>query len=266
MLYNRTAFLALLTLAACTRQATVGTASAPGITHRATITDATQLVAAMHDRYARSIYRSLVFVQKSSYLKEDGTPSRVETWYEALQFPGRLRIDLGDLSKGNGVLYRNDSTYAVQGGRVTDKRAGRNPLLVLGFDVYAQSPATTLEQISSEHIDVTLLHVDSLDGRKMYVVGAGPRDTTSNQFWVDANDLLFRRLIQYNVTRKSVSDIRFENYKRYGDAWLSELVRVFRDGRQVFQEDYSGIKVNVTLDPNLFVPEKWTSATHWYTP
>src|SRR5689334_1312071 len=143
MLYKRTVSLALLALAACTRQATVGTTPAPSATRPTAITDATQLVVAMHDRYARAMYQSLVFVQKSSYLKEDGTPSRVETWYEALQFPGRLRIDLGDLSRGNGVLYRNDSTYAVQGGKITDKRAGRNPLLVLGFDVYAQAPAKT---------------------------------------------------------------------------------------------------------------------------
>ena len=268
MRFNRNVILVLLSAAACARQATVGTAPAPGAgkVTRATITSADQLLTKMHDRYARSMYRSLVFVQKSSYLKEDGTPSRVDTWYEALQFPGRLRIDLGEPSKGNGVLYRNDSTYQVQSGKITDRRAGRNPLLVLGFDVYAQSPAKTREQLSGEQIDVTLLHVDSLDGRKMYVVGAGPRDTTSNQFWVDADDLLFRRLIQYNATRKSASDIRFEEYKRHGDAWLSEKVRVFREGHQVFQEDYSGIKVNVTLDPNLFIAEKWSSAPHWYAP
>jgi hypothetical protein len=31
-------------------------------------------------------------------------------------------------------------------------------------------------------------------------------------------------------------------------------------------EEYSQVRVNDMLDDNLFVPERWSSATHWYRP
>lgn len=232
----------------------------------AAITGADQLVAAMQAKYAGKWYRTMSFVQRSTYLRADGTPSRVETWYEAGAIPGRLRIDLGDPARGNGVVYRGDSVYTVQNGAVVDKRIGRNALLILGFDVYAQPLARTLEQLRAENIDLSLLHTDVLYGRRMYVVGAGPGDSTSNQFWIDAERMLFARLIQTDAERKNTRDIRFEKYMPYGDAWVAELVRVLAGGKLVFKEEYSNVRVNVPLDDALFVPEKWSTAAHWYKP
>lgn len=230
------------------------------------IVSADQLIAAMHDRYDDTWYRTLTFLQKTSYLRPDGTPSRVETWYEAVSLPGLLRIDLGEPSRGNGVLYRADSVYQVQEGRVTHRLAGRNLLLTLGFDVYHQPPATTLRQLAEERIDLALLRTDSLEGRAMYVVGAGPSDTTANQFWVDAEHLVFVRLIQSDVDRRRTQDIRFGRYVRHGGGWVAEEVRVQADGRLVFLEEYTDVRVNVPLDSALFIPERWNTAPHWYTP
>ena len=250
---------------ACHRQAQVGSPS--GVSARATqITSPDQLLSAMYDRYAGKWYHNLTFAQKVTYFGADGAPTREETWYEAGAMPGRLRIDLGDPSRGNGVLYRSDSSYSIQGGRVADRRAGRNPLLVLGFDVYAQPVARTLQQLRAEHIDVDLLHTDTLYGKRVYVVGAGPTDRTSNQFWVEADRMLFVRLIQTDTTRHVTRDIRFENYVPHDGAWVSERVRFIAGGRLVFQEEYSNVRVNVPIEDDLFVPEKWSTAAHWYKP
>jgi hypothetical protein len=219
----------------------------------------------MHARYAGTWYRNITFVQKSSYLRADGTPSRVETWYEAIALPGRLRIDLGDPSRGNGVVYRSDSVYQIQNGRITDARLGRNPLLTLGFDVYGQPPALTLAQLQAERIDMTVLRTDTLYGKRTYVVGAGSADSTTNQFWVEAERLLFVRLIQTDA-RARTQDIRFERYVKHGGGWVAEEVRVLAGGRMVFHEEYQNVRVNVTLDDDLFIPEKWSAARHWYTP
>ena len=256
--------LALLAAAACGRSVQVGSGTPNGGLRADRITSADQLLAAMHDAYAGRWYRNLTFVQKTTYYRPDGTPSRVETWYEAGALPGRLRIDLGDIAKGNGVLFRNDSTYQVQGGRVTQKVAGSNVLMTLGFDVYAQPVARTMEQLRAEKINLGVLHRDSLAGRPVFVVGAGPNDTTTNQFWVDADRLLFIRLIQTDAQRRRTQDIRFENYVRHGDGWVAERVRFFAGGRVVLLEEYSDVRTNVELDPNLFVPERWTIAQHWY--
>lgn len=260
------ALLALLAgAAACSRSVQVGTASPAGIRADG-ITSADQLVSAMHAAYAGRWYRNLTFVQKTTYYRPDGTASRVESWYEAGVLPGRLRIDLGDVTKGNGVLFRNDSTYQVQAGRVTQRMAGRNPLMVLGFDVYAQPAATTLAQLGAERFDIGVLHRDSLDGRPVFVVGAGPGDTTTNQFWVDAERLLFVRLIQTDAQRRRTQDVRFENYVKHGGGWVAERVRILGDGRLVLLEEYSDVRTNVELDPDLFIPERWSAAKHWYTP
>src|SRR5690348_7703532 len=67
----------------------------------------------MHDAYAGKWYRTLTFVQKTTRYRGDGT-TNVSTWFESLEHsaPGatRLRIDIGDPSAGNGMLYTADST------------------------------------------------------------------------------------------------------------------------------------------------------------
>src|SRR5689334_13490621 len=73
-----------------------------------------QVIDLMYRRYGSQWYRTLSFVQKSTYYRPDGSFLRAETWYETANFPGRLRIDLGEPSRGNGVLYRADSTYSIQ--------------------------------------------------------------------------------------------------------------------------------------------------------
>ena len=254
---------AILASAACSRSAQVGTGS-PAATRTDAITSADQLISAMHGAYSGRWYRNLTFVQKTTYYRPDGTTSRVETWYEAGALPGRLRIDLGDVAKGNGVLFRNDSTYQVQGGRITQRMAGRNPLMILGFDVYAQPVATTMAALRAEKFNLAVLHRDSLDGRSVFVVGAGPTDSTTNQFWVDAERLLFVRLLLTDA-RGRTQDIRFENYVQHGGGWVAERVRFLGDGRPVLLEEYSNVRTNVELDPDLFVPERWTTAKHWYT-
>lgn len=257
----------LLACAACSRRGETGTATVtPGRAARAMITSSDQLLDAMHDRYARSWYKNLTFVQKSTTLRPDGTPSRVETWYETGAMPGRLRIDLGDPAKGNGVLYRGDSVYQFQEGRLVDKRIGRNPLMVLGFDVYAQPAAATMEQLTAEKIDLRVLRTDTLYGRRVYVVGAGPGDTTSNQFWIDADRLLFVRLIQTDQARRATRDIRFENYVQHAGGWVAEEVKMYVRGALVFREEYSNVRVDVPVDSSLFIPEKWSTARHWYRP
>ena len=271
---KRAVFVIAVIAMACHRQVEVGSdapgpspspSPAPSVSERG-ITTAEGLLGAMHDRYAGRWYRTMTFVQTSTYYRADGTPSRSETWYEAGAMPGRLRIDLGDPGKGNGVVYRGDSVYTAQNGQIVDRRVGRNPLLILGFDVYAQPVSRTLEQLRAEKIDIDVIRGDTLDGRRVFVVGAGPMDSTSNQFWVDAERLLFLRLIQTDPQRHTTRDIRFDKYVRHGNGWVAEEVRMLAGGKLIFHEEYANVRVDVPLSDDFFVPEKWSTAPHWYKP
>ena len=224
------------------------------------------LLTAMRSRYDGKWYSTLTFTQKTSRLAPDGKWN-VQTWYEAMKVPGRLRIDFDPISKGNGVIYTRDSAFAANNGRVLPGQASINPLLLLGFDVYANAPARTAALLRKEGYNLTRVHADTFQGRPMIVVGARAGDMHTKQFWVDAERLYFVRTLE-PAPRDStkVQDVRFVSYQREGDAWLAARVEIHTDGKLVFFEDYSGIRTNVALDDDLFEPSKWKSAKHWVTP
>ena len=236
---------------------------APARARVATYASGEDVVAAMHDRYAGRFPRTITFRQKTSSLTAKGTWN-VQTWYEALRLPGRLRIDFDPIKAGNGVLYARDSQYVVTNGRIARADPGINDLLLLGFDVYANPVARTSALLRHQGIDLSRVHTDSFEGRPMIVVGALAGDGRSKQFWVDAERLYFVRLLAPAPRDTSkVQDIRFVNYERHGDAWLAPRVEIHTDGALTFHEDYSDILTDVPLDDALFDPRQWKSAKHW---
>ncbi len=220
-----------------------------------------QVIAEMHARYAETWYRTLAFDQQSVTHKPDGTTSS-ETWHEALQLPGRLRIDFGDPAAGNGVLFANDRQYVYKAGKLTSEKAFIHPLLVLGFDVYRQPPDMTLRQLKDLHMDLSVLHDENWNGRPTLVVGAKAGDLRSPQFWIDRERLYFVRLLQPDPKDPMLTqDIRFEDYRRVErGAWVSEHVLVYSGGKLVFEEKYSNVRVNHTLQDQLFDPQKFVSS------
>jgi hypothetical protein len=222
------------------------------------------VVAAMHDRYAGRWYRTLTFRQKTSRLLPNGKWDE-QTWYEALALPGRLRIDFEPVSAGNGVLYARDSQFVAANGRVVRAEPGINDLLLLGFDVYANPVVRTDSLLRRQGFDLARFHHDTLDGRAMLVVGASAGEMRRKQFWVDAERLVFVRLLEPNPRDSArLQDIRFINYQPRGDAWISPRVEI-RDatGKLVFSEDYFDMRTDVPLDESIFDPTPWRNPKNW---
>lgn len=218
-----------------------------------------QLIQAMHDRYAGKWYRTLSFTQKTTrHLPNDST--RVDTWREWGAMPGRLRIEMGPPEAQNGAIYANDSVYGIRGGQVVARRAERNSLMVLGFDVYAQPVERTVEVLRDEGFLPGTLRTDSWNGKPAYVVSADVNGA-HREFWVDSETLLYVRSVEpIPGTPPRVLDVRFENYKPYGGGWVAEHVDIRVDGKTVQEEAYENVKVNETFSPDLFIPEKWATA------
>lgn len=217
---------------------------------------------AMHDRYASSWYSTVTFVQKSTTYKPDGTSS-AETWYEASSVPGKLRIDIGPPSDGKGYIFNDGNLTVIKDNKVVATQRDLNILLVLGFDVYRQTPETTIQVVKGEGYDLSKLHEDTWEGKPAYVVGADKGDLKSKQFWIAKDTLLFLRVIEPSRgDATKLNDIRFIHYQRLAGAWIAAGVEVYSDGKKVFSEDYSNIQANVKLDPGTFDPEKFAS-THW---
>src|SRR6187455_160340 len=218
------------------------------------------VIGAMHDRYLGKWYTTLTFKQRTSRLLPTGKWS-VQTWWEAMKLPGKLRIDFDPVSAGNGVLYARDSQFVVQNGRALRGDPGINPLLLLGFDVYAAPVASTTARLRREGFDLTRVNETTFQGRPVIVVGARKGDYDRKQFWIDAERLVFVRMLEPTPRDTSkMQDIRFTGYERRGGGWIAPRVEIWTEGKLVFYEDYDDIRVDVPLDDALFVPSRWKTA------
>ena len=224
-----------------------------------------ELVTAMQKKYAGKWYKTLTFVQKTITHKPDGT-TEAATWYEALSAPGKLRIDFEPLDKHEGLIFADGKIYSFREGKLANSRAFVHPLLVLGFDVYAQPAGTSIAQIKGLGIDLNVLHEDTWQGEPVYVVGAKQGDLTTPQFWVTKKNLLFVRLIQVGGRdKKVVQDTRFNKYvKVKGGGWVSAEVIFLVDGKTATTEEYSEIQVGNNLDANLWNADSWLTVDRGY--
>ncbi len=233
--------------------------------HAQDVRSGEDVLQAMHDRYAKSWYANLTFTQKSTTYNSDGT-TKVEIWHEALALPGKLRIDIGTPGNNDGYLMVDRTLTIFKAGKETESHPHVNMLLVLGFDVYGQSPETTAGVVKAEGYDLKKVHEENWEGQPVYVVGAEKGDLKSRQFWADKKRLVFVRLFEPRwADPTKFQDIRFEDYRQMAGGWVAARVEVYVDDKKTFSEEYSDIESNVKLDPGTFDPKQFNS-THWEKP
>jgi hypothetical protein len=215
--------------------------------------DGAEVVSRMRERYLGKWYRTLTFVQKTTL--SDG---KVETWYEAAELPGKLRIDIAPLTGKNTILFRNDTLYDFKEGKLAETKPLIHPLMVLGFDVYAQPLEQTLDQLRQLGFDLSKVHQSQWQGRPAYVVGAAAGDSVSRQFWIDRERLYFLRMIEPG--KKNPGDrveTQFNKYIPLGNGWLETEVRFLVNGETKMLEEYTQPKAGVKLNPAIFDPARW---------
>ncbi|HSE22790.1 MAG TPA: hypothetical protein VLB68_14080 [Pyrinomonadaceae bacterium] len=228
----------------------------------AKISNTEELIAAMQRKYGKSWYKTATFVQETTNIEPDGT-SKVETWYEAMQVPGSLRIDFTPTSAGNGILFTDDKIFVFKDGKVDTTRPFSHPLLILGFDIYRSPASEVTAKLQSLKFDLSQLREDTWQGRAVYVVGAKAGDLHSPQFWIDKENLYFVRMLRpAGKDGAQTQETQFNKYQKLGGGWMAPEVIFTVDGKVVTTEKYSEICGDVTLDPKLFDPQSWTTM-HW---
>ena len=217
-----------------------------------------ELIRQMHAAYAGKWYRTLTFVQKTSY-----PDARVETWYEAMELPGKLRIDVAPFDSMKALIFRSDSIYQYEGGKAGAPKPMIHPLMVLGFDVYGQSPEVTVAKLRQLGFDLDPVREATWQGRKHWVVGRIDPDSLSREFWVDAERLVFTRLVQAaprgsaTPGKRTLAEIQFNRYEKLGGGWVAPEVAFFHNGERVQMEEYSQMRADVALEPGIFDPGPW---------
>ena len=251
------AALAILTGAlACRPGAGAGAPASPAAP---VITTGRELIDAMHARYEGRWLRTLSFVQNNTLYSAAGGEQKTQ-WLEHLAVPGKLRIDYLPLANRSGVLYEGGKVHVFDNGRRVQSQPGVNPLLLLGFDVYAQPVEATAKTLDSLGFDLGTMHRPDWKGRRTIVIGAAAGDTTTNQFWVDAERLLFVRLIQRNPAGTVISETRFDRYTDFDGYPVAIEVLMLRNGRPYFKEEYTDVRVNQPIRPEVFDPSHWVDA------
>ncbi len=245
-------FLPALVLAAgCASNRTVVVPAQSGMSRPVPATGE-DVIRRMHEAHAGTWYRTLTFTQSTAFA--DG---RVETWHEAMAIPGRLRIDIDPIAAGNASIFRNESLYVFQRGQRERSAPFVHPLLVLGFDVYGAPPETTIERLRALRVDLSKLGQGTWQGRPAWIVGAAPGDTTTTQFWVDVERLVFVRLIERrpaagNSPEPALIETRFNGYQRLAGGWIAPEVVFTVNGALRLTETYSNIRADIPLDSRLF--------------
>jgi hypothetical protein len=249
---------ALLAAAACRPAGAPGPGRAPAPIEVKPPASARELVQRMHDRWSGRWYSTLRYTQENTLTTASAGERRSE-WLAHQSVPGRLRIDFLPQTQRSGVLFSDNVQRTYAGGRLADTRKLVNALVLLGADVYATPPARTLMLIDSLQIDTTRFYA-TRGVRQVFVVGALPGDTASNQFWVDADSLLLRRFVQRatRAGRTTVSDTRF-TYQNVGGFPVPHEVTFLRNGQPYQRQVYTQVQVNPTLAPELFDPASWTA-------
>jgi hypothetical protein len=99
------------------------------------------------------------------------------------------------------------------------------------------------------------VHKDTWQGKPVIVVGAAAGDTTSKQFWVDTQRMLFVRLLDTSHTLLGAStEALFDDYRQLGGGWIAADVHVRGNGIVHLHEIYSDMKANVDLPDSWFDP------------
>ena len=223
------------------------------------IADGRSVVERMWARYQSRFISSMTFRQLNTLYPVSGGEQKSE-WLEYAAIPGRLRIEYLPAANRNGVIVSNGRIATFENGRRTRYDPYIHPLMVLLYDVHVLAPDSTVALLDSLHFNLRLVRHDSWQGRPVFVVGAPVGDTTSSQFWVDAERLVTVRVIQTEKrgTRSVLSDTRVDKFVEYAGALIGTEILFLRDGRPYFREVYTEVKVNVPVAPELFEPAKWS--------
>ncbi|MES2523840.1 MAG: hypothetical protein V4617_14130 [Gemmatimonadota bacterium] len=259
--------IAALAVAACLPLSAGAQSGAERGTAAAIPASGADVLERMRSAFDGKWYKTLTFVQTTILHRPDGATTR-QTWHESVRHTtdrgGQLRIDVGDLAAGNGMLYTADSTWIVRGGRLAAIRPSGNEFLPLIESVYLQPVERTVRELSKTRIDMDRVSRGQWRARPVWIVGStSAADSTRPQFWVDIERNVVVRMILRDSDAAPVMDVHLDGYVQTANAWLGTDVKIHVGGKLVQEEQYSDWKTGVELAPSLFDPAQWQSAPHW---
>jgi hypothetical protein len=225
-----------------------------------TDTRAEQLISQMYGRYHGKWYTTFTFIQTTEKYQNDSL-IQTSTWYEAVSYPDKFRIDFGEPKNGNAVIFRKDSVYNFRDGQLKNKGKDKNDLTFLLGGLYFYPLDEVFKELKSLHYDLGKFREDVWNGKEVFVIGASMAGEKTNQLWIDKNKLILVRLIKYDDNRKEEGV--FGDHIQAGGGWSETSAVFYIDDKLIQKEYYKDCQANPPLDSSLFDPAsfgKW----HWH--
>ena len=198
------------------------------------------LLRQMHEKYHKAVCKSYIFSQKNTHYRNDSIVGHSE-WYEAIEFPDKFRIDFGDKTSGNYVIFKTDSAYSFKKGQLVKRRYDSNTLLLLLGGMYYRNIDSVITRLKKENYITTILSNQTWENRSVYVIGAREDDPLANQIWIDRETLQVVRIIE-KMDSGDMMDMRFESHYKLCKGFIENKVSFRRNGQLEQVEEYYNIQ------------------------
>jgi hypothetical protein len=212
------------------------------------------ILSSMFARYKQGPCPSYIFSQRNTHYRNDSIVGHSE-WHEFIEFPDKFRINFGDSTKGNFVIFKNDSAYNYRNFNLKSRRYDANTLLLLLGGMYYRPFDDVITRLQKENYNTAVLSTQKLGKESMYVIGAQKGDTLSNQVWVSKRDLRVVRIIE-KMDADSWMDMTFDSYQKHCKGFVETKVTFKRNGKKEQVEEYYNIKDVPSFPESLFDPQK----------
>jgi len=253
---RRAALLALACLSvACARvpRAPAGIPARPSAVPR----NGLEVIGGMRRAHPSRALRSLVLRVSVTEMSDT---TRVHRSRIVASLPGLLRMEALPASRRTGFVRQRQHIAVFERGQRVQRVQRVDLATLMAYDVFAQSIDTTIMWLDSARVRFALLRLDELDGRRAWVVGAFAGDTTSSQFWVDAQEWRVIRVIQREPWNgNQLVDLRFSDFVKVESVPVPTRLLVYRGGRLVQRQEHEILRVNPRLSRQAFDLTRWAS-------
>lgn len=195
--------------------------------------------------------RSAAFTQVNTVSLSSGDV--IQRQRVLVQSPGRMRVDNLPLSGQAGAIYIDGRVVSFARGRRVAAMDERNPFLLLGFSIFRQPVAATQAALADLGVQTSIIREATFEGLPVWVIGAPPGDSTSNQVWIDSERWIPLRLIQSrrSGTRTLVSDTRYSGHAA-PEPTVPRVIEIYRDGRRALRGNIEDLQVGVAVPEAAF--------------
>ena len=172
--------------------------------------------------------------------------------------PGRYHVTSLPATRRTGVVRIEQRVAVFQGGKRVVSQNRVDIARLLAYDLFAQGIDSTVRWLDIARVRVGLTRRDEFAGRDVWVVGAREGDSTSVQFWVDADRWHVVRVIQRDpVSSSDIVDLRFSDFTDVLDIPVPTRIQQYRNGKLEEEQRISEVAANPVVSSRSFDVSRW---------